>query len=273
MRDWLMNRALEARVLDISAFPVGEFELIINAIGDGAPGRIKAAGTGILETTEYFDRICLDYLDRNPNCAYVFLSTGRVYGDDYERAQRPDPHPLELARFTDAQFYPLAKRKAELRHRDLTRKHIADIRIFGYLSDEINLHDDFLVSQILRTIIDDDVFVTTPSDFVRDYIGPDDLIELIARLLEAGVPNNEYDICSAGPTTKFEMLETLAKNFGLRYTIDGTPVPTTRRDTISLQTAARRIGHIPSRASLENVLSTADAIRRRPARPDRRRAL
>lgn len=273
MRDWLTIRGLEARVLEISAFPAGEFELIINAIGDGAPGRIKSAGASILETTEYFDRMCLDYLDRNPNCAYVFLSTGRVYGDDYECAQRPDPRPLALDRFTEAQFYPLAKRKAELRHRDLTRKHIADIRIFGYLSDEISLQDDFLVSQILRALIDDVVFVTTPSDFVRDYVGPEDLIELIDRLLKVGIPNSEYDICSASLTTKFEILDTLAQGFGLRYIIDGAPVPTLRRGAISLQTAAREIGYIPTRTSLENVLGTAEAICCQPGKPDRHREL
>ena len=268
MREWLAGRGLSAPVFELAAFPEGRFELIINAIGDGAPGRIKAAGADIVETTDRFDKTCLEYIDRNMECAYIFLSTGRVYGADYEGAQIPDPRPLSPDRFSEAEPYPFAKRLAELRHRDLPHRRIADIRIFGYVSDEIDLQDDFLVAQILRALIDDTAFVTTPRDFERDYVGPDDLTSLIGRLLESGVPNEAYDIYSARPTTKFEMLEALARGFGLRYTFEGAPEPMPRHDLISLQKTARAIGYIPGHTSLENVLATAEAVRRRLRKTD-----
>lgn len=264
MRDWLAARGLESRVFDISAFSAGDFEVIVNAIGNGAPGRIKAAGADILKTTERFDRMCLDYLERCVDCAYIFLSTGRVYGADYERAQMLDPVPFSPDQFATNEFYPLAKRKAELRHRDLVQRRIADIRIFGYVSDELGLRDDFLVSQILRALVNEEVFVTTSRDFARDYIGPADLISLIDRLLEARVPNNAYDVYSARPTMKFEMLDALARNCGLRYTVDQTRAPAAEPehcpDTISRQTAAQKIGYVPNRTSLESVLDVAEAI-------------
>lgn len=263
MREWLADRGLRARVFEIAAFPDGQFELIINAVGDGAPGRITDAGAGIVETTDRFDQACLDYLDRNTDCAYVFLSTGRVYGANYECAQRPNPCPLPPNRFSGTEFYPLAKRRAELRHRGLPHRRIADIRIFGYVSDEIDLKDDFLVAQMLRALVDNSDFTTTPRDFERDYVSPGDLVSLIGRLQEAGVPNGAYDIFSARPTTKFEVLEVLGREFGLRYFFEGAPEPTPRHELISFQTAARAIGYVPGRTSLENVLATAGAVRRR----------
>lgn len=269
MRQWLTGNALDARVLEIQSFPSGRFDLIVNAIGDGAPGRIRAAAGGIVETTARFDEMCLDYLNRNSSCAYIFLSTGRVYGPNYEHAQKPDASPLEPDRFTREEFYPFAKRQAELRHRGLPHRRIADIRIFGYVSDEIDLQDDFLVSQMLRALVGGETFVTTPGDIERDYIGPDDLVSLIERLFDAGVPNGAFDIYSARPTTKFEMLQALARDFGLRFRFDGARNPILRHDRISLQTAAQAIGYIPRHTSLENVLAAAAAVRRCPRKTDR----
>jgi dTDP-4-dehydrorhamnose reductase len=262
MQEWLTEAGLPGRALDLSAFSEGECDLIVNAIGDGAPGRIQAAGVGIVETTERFDQLCLDYLDRHAGCAYVFLSTGRVYGAEYEAAQEPEPRPLDLERFTPAESYQRAKRGAECRHRAQAAQRIADVRIFGYVSSEIALDDDFLVAQMFRALVDDVVFETTATDVVRDYVGAADLAGFLARLIDAGVPNNAYDLCSARPTTKFEMLDAMAREFGLRYVSDGvlSSGPRSRPETISRQACARDIGYVPRRTSLETVMASAAAI-------------
>ena len=135
-----------------------------------------------------------------------------------------------------------------MRHRDRPHQRIADIRIFGYVSDEIGLDDDFLVAQMLRALVDEYVFLTPAHDFVRDYVGAEDLAALIGRLIAADVPNGEYDICSARPTTKFEMLDALSVP-GLRYSVEGGHAPvhcSERPETISRHGAARAIGHTPN---------------------------
>jgi nucleoside-diphosphate-sugar epimerase len=267
MRAWLARQRIDARVFELEEFPSGRFDLVINAIGDGVPGKIKATGDRILETTERFDRQCLEHLDGGSGSAYVFLSTGRIYGAAYEGALEPAPQPLAPDRFAEGEAYPRAKRLAELRHRARPNQRIADIRIFGYVSDEIGLDDDFLVAQMLRALIDEYVFLTPAHDFVRDYVGTEDLATLIGRLIAADVPNGEYDICSARPTTKFEMLDALSVP-GLRYAVEGGHEPvhcSSRPDTISGHGAARAIGHTPSRTSLENVLACAAAIHAREA--------
>jgi nucleoside-diphosphate-sugar epimerase len=267
MRAWLAGQRIDARVFELEEFPTGRFDLVISAIGDGVPGKIKAAGDRILETTERFDRQCLDHLDRGSASAYVFLSTGRIYGAAYEAALEPDPQPLAPDSFAADEAYPRAKRLAELRHRERPHQHIADIRIFGYVSDEIGLDDDFLVAQMLRALVDEYVFLTAAQDFVRDYVGPEDLAALIGRLIAADVPNGEYDICSARPTTKFEMLDALSVP-GLRYSVEGGQEPvhcSERPEMISRHGGARAIGHTPARTSLENVLACAAAIHAREA--------
>lgn len=263
MQAWLKDHDFGAEVFDLVDFPDGHFDLIINAIGVGVPGKIRAAGAQILETTEYFDRLCLDYLDRNPDTAYIFLSTGRIYGEQYEAARQPDPVPLPLQLLAEHP-YPLAKLQAEHRHRKRSHQRIADIRVFGFVSDEIDLDDDFLVAQMYRALVDKTEFITHPHDLVRDFIGLEDLAELIDRLMEADIPNAAYDLCSAGPTTKFELLDALAETFGLRYRVDGAIQGRCRAPCrISDHDGTRKIGYEPSLTSAQNVLRTAEAILRR----------
>ena len=260
MQTFLADWQLPARVQSLEEFADGRFDLIINAIGDGVPGKIRAAGDTIRQVTETFDRQCLDHLERNPECAYIFLSTGRIYGAAYEGAQREDPLPLPEADLADHP-YPLAKLAAESRHRDRSDLKIADIRIFGFVSDQIGLEDDFLLSEILQAVLDQAAFLTTGQDFIRDFVGPEDLAELIDCLVRAGIPNGAYDLFSAAPLTKFSLLDALACEFGLDYRVGEPrlscgPVP----QTITLQDAAGAIGYRPLRSSLDNVIATANAL-------------
>lgn len=269
MQAWLKDHDFRAEVFDLVDFPSGNFDLIINAIGDGVPGKIRAAGAQILETTENFDGLCLDHLDRNPDTAYIFLSTGRIYGEEYEAARQPDPAPLPLELLADHP-YSLAKLQAEQRHRNRPHQRIADIRVFGFVSDEIGLDDDFLIAQIYRALVDKTDFITRPHDFVRDFVGLNDLAEFTNRLISADVPNGAYDLCSAGPTTKFELLEALAETFGLRYRVDGAIQDRCHAPhLISDHDGIQKIGYEPSRTSMQNVLCTADKILQRKPHSDR----
>jgi len=252
---------IEAEALPFERFADGKFDLIINAVGDGVPGRIRAAGAAIVDVTAHFDALCLAYLERHPSCGYVFLSTGAIYGPDYAGArERGRVTPASL---TPDNFYALAKLGAEDRHRGLSRHFIADIRLFGYISSEIDLRSDFLLAQMLDALVEGAVFLTQPADLVRDYVGSRDLIGLIDAWMASGRPNGGYDLLSAAPTSKFRILDALEREFGLAWRTEDASKPIERAvlpPSLSHDRAAEALGFRPDASSLDNVLSIAHGL-------------
>ncbi|MCQ0987997.1 NAD-dependent epimerase/dehydratase family protein [Jiella marina] len=254
---------IKAEALPFDRLADGEFDLIINAVGDGVPGRIRAAGADILDVTAHFDAFCLSYLERHPTCGYVFLSTGAIYGPDYAGALRPEQAPQ--ASLAPDNFYARAKLEAEDRHRRLSRHSIADVRLFGYVSPEIDLGSDFLVAQMLDALVERAVFVTQPADIVRDYVGLRDLVGLIDAWIGAGRRNGGYDLLSAAPTSKMRILDALKREFGLAWeteepaeAIELAALP----PRLSLDRSAEALGFRPQSTSLDNVLSLAHGLMR-----------
>ena len=65
----------------IGALPFSEFgktpqDMVVNFVGAGDPARIRQAGIGIIDTTQEFDELALDFIKKNRNCRYIFLSSG-----------------------------------------------------------------------------------------------------------------------------------------------------------------------------------------------------
>ena len=92
----------------------------------------------------------------------------------------------------------------------------------------IDLHTNFLLTEIINCIKKDEVFKTNEIDIVRDYIHPDDLFEIIMFYLEQTVRiNNAIDIYSKHPITKFEIISLFEHKYGLKFEI-------TNSDTVSV---------------------------------------
>jgi nucleoside-diphosphate-sugar epimerase len=241
------------------------FDMIVNAVGDGVPGRIRQAGADIFAVTSAFDDLCLAAVERHPETFYVFLSTGAIFGPDYREALAPQPTlRIPLDKVDASQFYPLAKRVAELRHRERSERRIADIRIFGFVSPELDLDSDFLVAQALKATQRGEIFRVTPTDIPRDYIAALDLVDLIDAFVANGGPNGAYDILSAAPISKLRLLDALKSRWGLDYRIDGEgspgelcPLP----PRLSKDRSAEALGFRPSSSSLDNVLRVMETIR------------
>ena len=202
-------------------FAGGAFDLVINAAGPGDPAVQRSRGGEILRITETFDNLVLDYLDAHPETRYINLSTGAVYGAEYAGASGRAVYELAVDDLANANAYVLAKLAAETKHRQAPDRHIADLRIFGYFSRRMDLASGFFIAQVMACLVAGEPFRTGVNDFVRDYISPDDLAAHIATLYEAGVPNASFDAISALPVTKFEILEALGDQFGLRYIVAG----------------------------------------------------
>ena len=220
-----------APLMAYSQLAGSDYDLVINAAGPGDPVVQRANGRAILQITEYFDNLVLDYMRTHPATGYINLSTGAVYGKDYRGATERMLFELNAKDLANANAYVLAKLVAETKHRQSPDLRIADLRIFGYFSRRMDLNAGFFMAQVMKQL------TYGPADFVRDFIASEDLAAHIVALYEAGVPNSYFDAVSACPVTKFEILEALGQQFGLRYIVDGgEPVQVERpMSTISAQ--------------------------------------
>ncbi|MGQ0663100.1 MAG: NAD-dependent epimerase/dehydratase family protein [Pseudomonadota bacterium] len=248
-----------------AAFAGAECEVVINAAGPGDPRAIDRAGAELLGWTAKVDDLVLDYVARRPATIYVFLSTGAIYSLAEGEAAGPDSEArLPVNRLGPRHVYALAKLVAEARHRALSQFRIADIRVFGYFSRQIDLDGGFFLAELANCLVNGQRFLTSAHNFVRDFVGADDLAHLIRLLVAAGAPNNAYDICSAAPVTKVEVIEVLAQRYGLEFRIEGA-ADFADRDlvkpaTISRHDAAAKIGYAPRKGSMELIVREIGAM-------------
>src|SRR5262245_60128847 len=75
----------EVSVHALEQFEAGPFDLVINAIGAGDPGRVAAIGADILDITRTWDQRILDTMGSDTR--YVFMSSGVVYETQFTQAK------------------------------------------------------------------------------------------------------------------------------------------------------------------------------------------
>ncbi len=78
---WLNNFGLSKikHVDSFDSFGTQNFDVIINFVGVGNPVKAAAMGSSIFDVTIYYDELALRYLNKNPKCRYIFLSSGAAY--------------------------------------------------------------------------------------------------------------------------------------------------------------------------------------------------
>ena len=234
------------------------FDVIINFIGVGDPAKLKDIGISILETTDSFDEMVISYLHKNPTCKYVFLSSGAVFGSNFSNPVNKDTKSsLDIKNLAPSDWYGAAKYISELKHRDLTELSIVDIRVFNYISHTMNVNDQFFITQMMRSILLKDVFLTSPDNIVRDYIGPTDFHRLISLVLKSDPLNKAIDCYTKEPISKFLLLDCMKEKEGLIYKIqknenflDSTGF---KLNYYSLNKTAEEFGYRPTKTSLETV--------------------
>jgi len=220
--NWLVNKKISHDQSDIktySEFSINdEVDVIINCIGIGDPAQAIKISSSIDDTTNKFDDLVLHYLEFNPKTKYFFLSSGIAYGDIFSApARNYNQQNIKISSIKQEDQYSISKIKAENKHRKLSKFSIIDIRIFSFLSDEININNSFFITDALRAIKEDVVFLTNMNNITRDYIGVDDLYQLIEILIPIDGLNTIVDTYSKNPIDKFTILDFLKSSFGLRY--------------------------------------------------------
>ncbi len=249
-----------SHVFEIEWFNKGKekFDVVINCVGAGTPGKVTSLADGIFRLTEEFDNLCLEYLQNNPDTLYINLSSGAVYGSFFAAAASSRTKTeIDVNNFKQADFYGLAKLYSECKHRAMADLNIVDLRIFAYFSRFIDLHGKYLMTEVVNSILHNKVFRTTPDDIVRDFVHPDDLFFLVECCIKNKKLNDSFDVYSLAPVSKFELLDFLSSSFGLKYQIEG-DVKFLNATGIKSQyfsefRKAEKIGFFPKLKSIESI--------------------
>lgn len=253
-----------ARFLPFDTFDASAHDGVVNAVGVGDRAGQIAQGAAFLETAWATDGRIETWLAGRQDRFCVSISSGAVYG-----LGRPWPIPADaklewpVNAPDPAAFYSLAKAALEARHRARADLAIYDLRVFGYFSPYIRLDSSFFLAELAASIATRKPFLTTRGDMLRDYIDGGELAAAISLLAEKRPPAGAFDIWSAAPVAKLELLAACEREFGL--TIDwlpgqATPVPAPTPP--SRHDALLRLGHAPKRSSLEIVLGHLRSLAR-----------
>jgi nucleoside-diphosphate-sugar epimerase len=262
VKSWVEKNPLvkKYQIKDLKNFNTDErFDAILNFIGVGSPIQATIIGTDILNITQKFDNLVIEYLQRRPECRYIFASSGAVYGINFSSPVEENSHSIiPVNSFKTSDYYSLAKIYAEYRHRSLVDLPIVDIRIFSYFSSTSNMNSGFLITDILKSIIENKIFTTSDINIVRDYASPKEIYKLIESILMSAPINIGVDCFSQAPIDKFEILELMRGEYKLEYKINiekkEIPNSLNKLNYYSINKKATEIfGYIPEAMSSENI--------------------
>ncbi|WP_027849699.1 NAD-dependent epimerase/dehydratase family protein [Marinospirillum minutulum] len=236
-----------------------KYDVVINFVGVGDPAKAKSMGSRIFEITEIYDNLALDYLKVNPNCKYIFLSSGAVYGDNFDRpVDASSKSVVDINNLSAKDWYSIAKIYAEAKHRALSDFAITDIRVFNYFSHTQDVTAGFFITDAVMAINNKTTLKTAEYEMVRDYIAPYDFFNLVlCVILKDEKSNWAVDCYSKIPAKKSEILSVLQMEFGLNYEfVTGSGINATgmKLNYYSENKRASKIGYEPSLTSIESIV-------------------
>lgn len=198
-----------------------DIDVLINCVGVGTLDDRKDEYRKWFTITEKFDNLCLGYLqDVNKNGVYISFSSGAVYGRECsEPARKETRNSIAVNEIASDQYYPIARLNAEAKHRSHHDLNVVDLRVFNYFSRFVDLSENYFMIDVVNSIKDDTVLQTSDLDIVRDYVHPEDLARLIARVMETNRLNKAFDVRSRAPVSKMEVLSLFSEKYGLQYHI------------------------------------------------------
>ena len=236
-----------------------KYDMIINFVGIGDPAKAQKMGNDIFKITEQYDDMALEYLKQHKKTKYIFLSSGAVYGGNYQEPIDKDTvATIDINNLKSTDWYTLAKLYAEAKHRSLSDLPIIDVRVFNYFSHRQNMDARFLITDIVRAIKNKEVLKTSADNIVRDFITPPDFYRLIQEIIDFKPINTALDCYTKSPVSKFDLLDELESEFGLKYEIDkGANIVNAtgvKLNYYSTNMAAKKMGYKPKITSLDGII-------------------
>jgi nucleoside-diphosphate-sugar epimerase len=194
------------------------YDALLNCTGPGTARTLQGDFTVYFSLTEEFDNLALRYLrEVRPEALYISFSSGLVYGRGHpEPVDGHSANCLEVNHIAPVDYYAIVRLNAEAKHRAHLNLKIIDLRLFAYFSRFIDLADGYFLTEILTSLLNGTVFVTDNSDMLRDYVHPRDLYDMVRLCFCQRGVNGAFDVCSARPVRKQEVLDYFASRYGLR---------------------------------------------------------
>jgi nucleoside-diphosphate-sugar epimerase len=267
MNAWLNSWGLSDlySVHPYEEFHAISFEAVLNFVGVGDPSKAAQMGASIFDITLQYDEMVMDSLRLNPECRYIFLSSGAAYGSTFlEPANENAYSHIALNNFAPQEYYSVAKLHAECRHRAKPDHHIVDLRVFNYFSRTQDIGARFLITDIVRSILSGVELLTSADFMMRDFLHPNDFYQMIDCVLKASPANCSFDCYSAKPVSKTELLDAMSHRFGLRFSVveqfRAVNATGAKPYYYSVNHRAGKVGYQPRFSSLETVISETEAI-------------
>ena len=247
-------------IKSFSEFFDNEYDVVINCVGIGNPSILANELASIFTITETFDNLVLDYLKTHPKTIYINFSSGAAYGTDFSTPVVSNSQArYNINNITASEYYGIAKFNSEAKHRAMKSYNIIDLRVFGYFSRFIDLEEKFLLSEIISCVKHDRKFVTGAGTIVRDFICPHDLLGLVKACIAQKNINEAFDVYSAKPATKFEIIEHFVLHHDLKYRVDDSytafTVTGAKDHYYSVNKKAASIGYVPEFSSIDGIES------------------
>ena len=249
----------EIKILTYDDFYNYRYDVILNCIGVGDPQKLKEMDKEIIRLTEDFDNMIIDYLKIHEDTLFVNLSSGAVYGTTFNiPVNGMTKAVLDINDISTSNYYGVSKIYSELKHRANRDFNIVDLRIFSYFSRFIDINAKFFICDIIRSVINNEVFITNNANINRDYINSYDLYSIIESCMKIHSLNNVFDIYSAKYVSKFEILDYFAINYKLKYEFnsqsDLTTITGAKTNYFSENRRLEAIGYIPKYSSTDTII-------------------
>ncbi len=237
-----------------SEFNDFKYNIIINCVGISDPKKIESSDGKILEITEEFDSMTLNYLKNYPETKLINFSSGIVYGRKYDFPIIEKNQNTKKFKNMESEYF-LSKINSEKKHRKLKHLNIIDFRLFSFFSRYMNLNFKFFMSEVVKSLIENKILITNELNFYRDYIHPKDLHLLIKKCMEKKSINIAFDLYSRKPIEKFELLNYLKSNNDLKFKIKSKPNDSkSKNNYYSKSKKAQMLGYKPRYSSLDTIL-------------------
>lgn len=242
------------------------YDVVVNAVGVGTIDKLKGDYSQYFTVTEAYDNLVIDYLrQKRSGALYLSFSSGAIYGRNFDQpAGKKTINKLPVNQITFQDYYAIARLNAEAKHRAFKSLRIIDLRLFAYFSRFIDLTDHYFITEILNSVLQKKVFITNKSDMIRDYLGPDDLFAMVKKCLVAGKINDAFDVRTAKPVSKMEIINYFASKYGLKYQFDSSWQPASgtglKNVYYSRYNKAASLGYCPRFTSLQNIKREAKYI-------------
>lgn len=240
-------------------FPNYTYDVLINCIGVGTLNKLNGNFSNYFTVCEAYDNLALSYLrDVRPDALYINFSSGAVYGRNHATPfEDATCNCIPVNHVQKEDYYGITRLYTEAKHRSFNDLNIIDLRIFSYFSRFMDLSDQYFMTEIMDCILNNKRMITNNHTMIRDYLHPDDLFAMIRACIHAHTVNAVFDVVSALPVDKFEILDFFANEYGLKYAVNdtycGDSATGTKNIYFSNYHAASEIGYIPKYSSMDAV--------------------